>query len=140
MSKLLLILCFMFPLMAQDIEEEKRQQHKDKMEVRENRKADWLDNQRHSESQRMIMQMKMHNKKGSQHMNKEQWKRFAIVHKRMHMKHQEPFFKQKQPKWKKALVFISVAGISYHIGYDSHEHNRKDKIIRKTWTRNNWRD
>ena len=133
MSKLLLILCFMFPLMAQDIEEEKRQQHKDKMEVRENRKADWLENKRHSESQKMIMQMKMHNKRGSQDMKREQWKRFEDAHNRIHMKH-------KQPKWRKALVLISIAGISYHIGYDSHEHNRKDKIIRKTWTKNNWRD
>jgi len=140
MSKLLLILCFMFPLMAQDIEEEKQQQQKDKMEVRENRKANWMENQRHSESQKMIMQMKMHNMRGSQDMKKEQWKRFEDAHKRMHMKHQEPFFKQKQPKWKKALVIISVAGISYHLGYESHEHNRKDKIIRKTWTRGNWRD
>ena len=137
MSKLLLILCFMFPLMAQDIDEEKRQQHKDKMEVRENRKADWLDNQRHSESQKMIMQMKTHDMKN---MKNEQWKRFETAHKRMHMKHQKPFLKQRQPRWKRALVLISVAGISYHIGSESYEHNRKDKIIRKTWTRNNWRD
>ncbi len=139
MSKLLLILCFMFPLMAQDIEEEKRQQHKDKMEVRENRKAEWLQNQRHSESQKMIMQLKMHERRGNYDMKKEQWKRFEDAHKRMHMKHQHPSFKHKQPKWRKALVLISIAGISYHIGYDSHEHNRKDKIIRKTWTKDNWR-
>ena len=133
MKKLLILLCLMFPLMAQsvnDSKEAKEEMRKERMEqhqMMQNKMWKQQDHNRKAEIDKMIMKMKMHDRKMYQeHMKKHHNQNF--YHKKWNKKSHHTMDKSKT---KKIIGGIVIFSLGYIVGVnDDHrgkKHHKKDK-------------
>ena len=133
MKKLLILLCLMFPLMAQsvnDSKEAKEEMRKERMEqyqMMQNKMWKQQDHNRKAEIDKMIMKMKMHDRKMYQeHMKKHHNQNF--YHKKWNKNHKPQMHSDKK---RRIIGGIVIFSLGYIVGAnDDHrgkKHHKKDK-------------
>ena len=133
MKKLLILLCLMFPLMAQsvnDSKEAKEEMRKERMEqyqMMQNKMWKQQDHNRKAEIDKMIMRMKMHDRKMYQeHMKKHHNQNF--YHKKWNKNHKPQMHSDKK---RRIIGGIVIFSLGYIVGAnDDHrgkKHHKKDK-------------
>ena len=137
MKKLLILLCLMFPLMAQsvnDSKEAKEEMRKERMEqhqMMQNKMWKQQDHNRKAEIDKMIMKMKMHDRKMYQeHMKKHHNQNF--YHKKFNNKNHKP--QMHSDKKRRIIGGIVIFSLGYIVGAnDDHrgkKHHKKEKDFR----------
>ena len=137
MKKLLILLCLMFPLMAQsvnDSKEAKEEMRKERMEqhqMMQNKMWKQQDHNRKAEIDKMIMKMKMHDRKMYQeHMKKHHNQNF--YHKKFNNKNHKP--QMHSDKKRRIIGGIVIFSLGYIVGAnDDHrgkKHHKKDKNLK----------
>ncbi len=133
MKKLLILLCLMFPLMAQsvnDSKEAKEEMRKERMEqyqMMQNKMWKQQDHNRKAEIDKMIMKMKMHDRKMYQeHMKRHHHQNFH--HKKWNKNHKPQMHSDKK---RRIIGGIVIFSLGYIVGAnDDHrgkKHHKKDK-------------
>ena len=133
MKKLLILLCLMFPLMAQsvnDSKEAKEEMRKERMEqhqMMQNKMWKQQDHNRKAEIDKMIMKMKMHDRKMYQeHMKRHHNQNF--YHKKWNKNHKPQMHSDKK---RRIIGGIVIFSLGYIVGAnDDHrgkKHHKKDK-------------
>ena len=133
MKKLLILLCLMFPLMAQsvnDSKEAKEEMRKERMEqyqMMQNKMWKQQDHNRKAEIDKMIMKMKMHDRKMYQeHMKRHHNQNFH--HKKWNKNHKPQMHSDKK---RRIIGGIVIFSLGYIVGAnDDHrgkKHHKKDK-------------
>ncbi len=133
MKKLLILLCLMFPLMAQsvnDSKEAKEEMRKERMEqykMMQNKVWEQQDHNRKAEVDKMIMRMKMHDRKMYQeHMKRHHHQNFH--HKKWNKNHKPQMHSDKK---RRIIGGIVIFSLGYIVGAnDDHrgkKHHKKDK-------------
>ena len=136
MKKLLILLCLMFPLMAQsvnDSKEAKEEMRKERMELyqmMQNKMWKQQDHNRKAEIDKMIMKMKMHDRKMYQeHMKKHHNQNF--YHKKWNKNHKPQMHSDKK---RRIIGGIVIFSLGYIVGAnDDHrgkKHHKKEKDFR----------
>ena len=136
MKKLLILLCLMFPLMAQsvnDSKEAKEEMRKERMEqhqMMQNKMWKQQDHNRKAENDKMIMKMKMHDRKMYQeHMKKHHNQNF--YHKKWNKNHKPQMHSDKK---RRIIGGIVIFSLGYIVGAnDDHrgkKHHKKEKDFR----------
>ncbi len=136
MKKLLILLCLMFPLMAQsvnDSKEAKEEMRKERMEqhqMMQNKMWKQQDHNRKAEIDKMIMKMKMHDRKMYQeHMKKHHNQNF--YHKKWNKNHKPQMHSDKK---RRIIGGIVIFSLGYIVGAnDDHrgkKHHKKEKDFR----------
>ena len=136
MKKLLILLCLMFPLMAQsvnDSKEAKEEMRKERMEqyqMMQNKMWKQQDHNRKAEIDKMIMKMKMHDRKMYQeHMKKHHNQNFH--HKKWNKNHKPQMHSDKK---RRIIGGIVIFSLGYIVGAnDDHrgkKHHKKEKDFR----------
>ena len=133
MKKLLILLCLMFPLMAQsvnDSKEAKEEMRKERMEqyqMMQSKMWKQQDHNRKAEIDKMIMKMKMHDRKMYQeHMKRHHHQNFH--HKKWNKNHKPQMHSDKK---RRIIGGIVIFSLGYIVGAnDDHrgkKHHKKDK-------------
>ena len=133
MKKLLILLCLIFPLMAQsvnDSKEAKEEMRKERMEqhqMMQNKMWKQQDHNRKAEIDKMIMKMKMHDRKMYQeHMKRHHHQNFH--HKKWNKNHKPQMHSDKK---RRIIGGIVIFSLGYIVGAnDDHrgkKHHKKDK-------------
>ena len=136
MKKLLILLCLMFPLMAQsvnDSKEAKEEMRKERMEqyqMMQSKMWKQQDHNRKAEIDKMIMKMKMHDRKMYQeHMKKHHNQNF--YHKKWNKNHKPQMHSDKK---RRIIGGIVIFSLGYIVGAnDDHrgkKHHKKEKDFR----------
>ena len=136
MKKLLILLCLMFPLMAQsvnDSKEAKEEMRKERMEqhqMMQNKMWKQQDHNRKAEIDKMIMKMKMHDRKMYQeHMKRHHNQNF--YHKKWNKNHKPQMHSDKK---RRIIGGIVIFSLGYIVGAnDDHrgkKHHKKEKDFR----------
>ena len=136
MKKLLILLCLMFPLMSQsvnDSKEAKEEMRKERMEqhqMMQNKMWKQQDHNRKAEIDKMIMKMKMHDRKMYQeHMKKHHNQNF--YHKKWNKNHKPQMHSDKK---RRIIGGIVIFSLGYIVGAnDDHrgkKHHKKEKDFR----------
>ena len=137
MKKLLILLCLMFPLMAQsvnDSKEAKEEMRKERMEqyqMMQNKMWKQQDHNRKAEIDKMIMKMKMHDRKMYQeHMKRHHHQNFH--HKKWNKNHKPQMHSDKK---RRIIGGIVIFSLGYIVGAnDDHrgkKHHKKDKNFKR---------
>ncbi len=133
MKKLLILLCLMFPLMAQSVndskeaKEEMRKERTEQYQMMQNKMWKQQDHNRKAEIDKMIMKMKMHDRKMYQeHMKKHHNQNF--YHKKWNKNHKPQMHSDKK---RRIIGGIVIFSLGYIVGAnDDHrgkKHHKKDK-------------
>ena len=133
MKKLLILLCLMFPLMAQsvndskDAKEEMRKERMEQYQMMQNKMWKQQDHNRKAEIDKMIMKMKMHDRKMYQeHMKRHHNQNF--YHKKWNKNHKPQMHSDKK---RRIIGGIVIFSLGYIVGAnDDHrgkKHHKKDK-------------
>ena len=136
MKKLLILLCLMFPLMAQsvnDSKEAKEEMRKERMEqyqMMQSKMWKQQDHNRKAEIDKMIMKMKMHDRKMYQeHMKRHHHQNFH--HKKWNKNHKPQMHSDKK---RRIIGGIVIFSLGYIVGAnDDHrgkKHHKKEKDFR----------
>ena len=136
MKKLLILLCLMFPLMAQSVndskeaKEEMRKERREQHQMMLNKMWKQQDHNRKAEIDKMIMKMKMHDRKMYQeHMKKHHNQNF--YHKKWNKNHKPQMHSDKK---RRIIGGIVIFSLGYIVGAnDDHrgkKHHKKEKDFR----------
>ena len=138
MKKLLILLCLMFPLMAQsvnDSKEAKEEMRKERMEqyqMMQSKMWKQQDHNRKAEIDKMIMKMKMHDRKMYQEHMKKHHSRNLSYHKNFNKKNHKP--QMHSDKKRRIIGGIVIFSLGYIVGAnDDHrgkKHHKKEKDFR----------
>ena len=126
MKKLLILLCLMFPLMAQSVNDtdeakkEIREQRMEQHQMQQEKMWKQKDHNRKAGIEEMMLKMKMHDRKMVND-HKNEWKKFNHMHKKSHQHHTNN-------KTKKIIGGIVIFSLGYIIGNnDEHRGNKNHK-------------
>ena len=130
MKKLLILLCLMFPLMAQSVNDtdeakkEIREQRMEQYQMQQENMWKQKDHNRKAEIDKMIMKMKMHDRKMYQeHMKKHHNQNF--YHKKWNKNHKPQMHSDKK---RRIIGGIVIFSLGYFIGNnDEHRGNKHHK-------------
>ena len=135
MKKLLILLCLMFPLMAQsvnDSKEAKEEMRKERMEqyqMQQNKMWKQQDHKRKVGVDEMILKMKMHDRKMYQEHMKKHHSRNLSYHKNFNKKNHKP--QMHSDKKRRIIGGIVIFSLGYIVGAnDDHrgkKHHKKEK-------------
>ena len=138
MKKLLILLCLMFPLMAQsvnDSKEAKEEMRKERMEqyqMQQNKMWKQQDHKRKVGVDEMILKMKMHDRKMYQEHMKKHHSRNLSYHKTFNKKNHKP--QMHSDKKRRIIGGIVIFSLGYIVGAnDDHrgkKHHKKEKDFR----------
>lgn len=138
MKKLLILLCLMFPLMAQsvnDSKEAKEEMRKERMEqyqMQQNKMWKQQDHKRKVGVDEMILKMKMHDRKMYQEHMKKHHSRNLSYHKNFNKKNHKP--QMHSDKKRRIIGGIELFRLGYIVGAnDDHrgkKHHKKEKDFR----------
>lgn len=138
MKKLLILLCLMFPLMAQsvnDSKEAKEEMRKERMEqyqMQQNKMWKQQDHKRKVGVDEMILKMKMHDRKMYQEHMKKHHSRNLSYHKNFNKKNHKP--QMHSDKKRRIIGGIVIFSLGYIVGAnDDHrgkKHHKKEKDFR----------
>ena len=138
MKKLLILLCLMFPLMAQsvnDSKEAKEEMRKERMEqyqMQQNKMWKQQDHKRKAGVDEMILKMKMHDRKIYQEHMKKHHSRNLSYHKNFNKKNHKP--QMHSDKKRRIIGGIVIFSLGYIVGVDDDhrgkKHHKKEKDFR----------
>jgi len=138
MKKLLILLCLMFPLMAQsvnDSKEAKEEMRKERMEqyqMQQNKMWKQQDHKRKVGVDEMILKMKMHDRKMYQEHMKKHHSRNLSYHKNFNKKNHKP--QMHSDKKRRIIGGIVIFSLGYIVGVDDDhrgkKHHKKEKDFR----------
>ena len=138
MKKLLILLCLMFPLMAQSVNDtdeakkEIREQRMEQYQMQQENMWKQKDHNRKAEIDKMIMKMKMHDRKMYQEHMKKHHSRNLSYHKNFNKKNHKP--QMHSDKKRRIIGGIVIFSLGYIVGAnDDHrgkKHHKKEKDFR----------
>ena len=138
MKKLLILLCLMFPLMAQsvnDSKEAKEEMRKERMEqyqMQQDKMWKQKDHNRKVGVEEMILKMKMHDRKMYQEHMKKHHSRNLSYHKNFNKKNHKP--QMHSDKKRRIIGGIVIFSLGYIVGVDDDhrgkKHHKKEKDFR----------
>jgi len=138
MKKLLILLCLMFPLMAQsvndskDAKEEMRKERMEQYQMQQNKMWKQQDHKRKAGVDEMILRMKMHDRKMYQEHMKKHHSRNLSYHKNFNKKNHKP--QMHSDKKRRIIGGIVIFSLGYIVGAnDDHrgkKHHKKEKDFR----------
>ena len=132
MKKLLILLCLMFPLMAQSVNDSKEAKEEMRKELMQAKMWKQQDHNRTAEIDKMIMKMKMHDRKMYQEHMKKHHSRNLSYHKNFNKKNHKP--QMHSDKKRRIIGGIVIFSLGYIVGAnDDHrgkKHHKKEKDFR----------